>query len=766
METEGGATDGSAPGDDRASGVGQGLPWEDASVRGALLQILLDHFPAGIVLFDAEGRVRYVNPGARQHARRPPERLSLGQLSEAWGDLLDASGAVVPVEEWPASRALRGETVVRQEFHSRFLGSHLYPCLLTSVPLRAPANEIVGAVSISTFVTDATRIGDALAESLRYQRAIIAGLPVLVWSCTADGRCDYLSPQWQAYLGPDASAAAGWTDTVHPDDRDRVDDAWRSALSTEAELQCEGRLRHVGGAYRWFIIRGTPVRDGDGRLLRWFGTCGEIEDRKRFESELLRNRQFVRTVLDSLPANIAVVDRSGIILYVNRRWSQFAQENGAESDGGLGAGANYLDVCRRAAAEDSLAKTATDGLRSVLDGSHATFQLEYPCDSPEQHRWYMMTVVPFEGPEGGVIVAHSDITAHKEADLQLQAAYEQIRRLKEQLESENVYLREAATPKLRPGGLIGNSDAMRAVLEAAERVAATDSGVLILGETGTGKEMLARMIHGRSRHKERVMVTVNCAALPASLIESELFGREKGAYTGALSRQIGRFELADGSTLFLDEVGELPLDLQSKLLRVLEQGEFERVGSTRTIRVKVRIIAATNRDLEQAVAAGTFRKDLYYRLSVFPISLPPLRERKEDIPALVWSITEELGERMGKRITAIPRRTMEHLQAYAWPGNVRQLRNVIEHAMILSTGNSLPIQLPALPPERATAHAAETRGDRLAEAERRHILAVLERTKWRVRGPGGAAELLGLHEATLRARMRKLSIVRPTSGNH
>ena len=295
---------------------------------------------------------------------------------------------------------------------------------------------------------------------------------------------------------------------------------------------------------------------------------------------------------------------------------------------------------------------------------------------------------------------------------------------------------------------------MKKVLSQAEQVARTDSTVLLLGETGTGKELLARAIHSLSSRKDRPLVTVNCAALPPTLIESELFGREKGAYTGALTRMVGRFEIADGSTLFLDEIGEIPLELQGKLLRVLEEGVFERLGSTKPVHVDVRIIAATNRDLEQEVKDGKFRRDLFYRLNVFPIMIPPLRERPEDIPPLVRAMVKELEKRMGKEIDSIPRKTMEALQAYSWPGNVRELRNLIEHAMILSRGKNLEVQLP-----KARISATEAAGN-LQEMERRHVVAVLEKTGWRIAGPGGAAEILGLKRTTLQAKMKKLGIMR------
>ncbi len=308
-----------------------------------------------------------------------------------------------------------------------------------------------------------------------------------------------------------------------------------------------------------------------------------------------------------------------------------------------------------------------------------------------------------------------------------------------------------------PSSIVGESEAIREVLRQAEQVASTGSTVLILGETGTGKELVAREIHKLSRRRDRAMVKVNCAALPEALVESELFGREKGAYTGAMTSQAGRFEAAHGSTIFLDEIGELSPEAQAKLLQVIEHGELERLGSVRTRSVDVRVIAATHHDLEQAVVAGTFREDLFYRLNVFPITVPPLRERRGDIQLLVWAFVRQLGESMGKTIESIPSRALEALERYRWPGNVRELKNVVERAMILATTPTLPLQVPG------SADPGTVRDLTLDALERRHILEVLEQCGWRVRGAGGGAEILGINPATLDSRMMKLGIRRPGS---
>ena len=343
----------------------------------------------------------------------------------------------------------------------------------------------------------------------------------------------------------------------------------------------------------------------------------------------------------------------------------------------------------------------------------------------------------------------------KQADEKLQGAYAEIKRLKEQVDRENLYLRQEIKLEYSHKLVVGKSEPMRAVLKKAEQVAGTDSTVLVLGETGTGKELLARTIHEMSRRNKRAMVKTNCAALPATLIESELFGREKGAYTGALAREIGRFELADQSTIFLDEIGELPPETQSKLLRILQEGEFERLGSSKTIKVDVRVIAATSRDLPAMVKDGKFRADLFYRLDVFPIVVPPLRDRAEDIPALVWHILEEIGPRMGRKIDSVEAVTMQKLQRCAWPGNVRELRNVIERNLILSTGSAFRAEFPELE------DALDSTTRSLDEVESEYLRSILQAKGWRIRGKGGAAEVIGLKPTTIEARMKKLGIHRP-----
>jgi formate hydrogenlyase transcriptional activator len=356
-----------------------------------------------------------------------------------------------------------------------------------------------------------------------------------------------------------------------------------------------------------------------------------------------------------------------------------------------------------------------------------------------------------------ILAAHLEMAINNAQRAEaLRQALAEVERLKNRLQAENVYLQEEITTTHHRGEIIGQSRALQEVLRQVDQVAPTDATVLIQGETGTGKELIARAIHRRSQYRDRPLVKVNCATLPAGLVESELFGHEKGAFTGAVARQIGRFELADGGTMFLDEIGELPLELQAKLLRVLQEGEFERVGGAHTITVKVRVIAATNRDLTTAVQAGSFRADLFYRLNVFPLMLPPLRERQKDIPLLVEWFLARMAQKLGRALTGLSDESMARIMRYSWPGNVRELQNVIERAAILARGPLVEIDDALgqrLPPSDHLLPATS-----LQDVERAHILRVLAETHGVIEGPRGAARILDLHPNTLRFRLQKLGI--------
>jgi chemotaxis protein methyltransferase CheR len=386
------------------------------------------------------------------------------------------------------------------------------------------------------------------------------------------------------------------------------------------------------------------------------------------------------------------------------------------------------------------------------------YRVEYRLQTKSgDYRWFLAGGQAIWNSEGKAIRMSGsiqDITERKQGELDLKAALSEIKELKEKLEVERAYLQEEIKSEYNHENIIGQSNALNYIFYKVEQIAPTDTTVLILGETGTGKELVARAIHGLSPRKDRALVKVNCATLPSNLIESELFGHEKGAFTGAHARQLGRFEVANGATLFLDEIGELPLELQPKLLRVIQDGEFERLGSTGTIKVDVRLIAATNRNLEEEARRGRFREDLWYRLNIFPITVPPLRERMEDIALLVDFFVNKITKRLGKSIETIPVSVMNALEDYHWPGNVRELENVLERAVINSSGPKLHLVDELKKPSKDLSTAKKT----LNEVERDYIVRVLEQTNWKVSGQNGASQILGLDRSTLRARMRKLGI--------
>ncbi|MEN8689788.1 MAG: sigma 54-interacting transcriptional regulator, partial [Desulfobacterales bacterium] len=594
---------------------------------------------------------------------------------------------------------------------------------------------------------------DELARSEAKYRGLVENALVGVFTSTLDGRFTFAN-----------DALARMFDFEYPEQmiaRGSLD-RWRDQKDRErmlAELQQHGsvtnfEIKTITHTDRHICVLFSAKQVGNDIV----GMVMDITERKQVEEGLRRSKKFNQSVLMSLPAHIAVLDREGIVLTVNDSWRQFALENEANFPDGIGPGVNYLKICRKAADKgDETAMEGLDGIRAVLDGSSEYFEMEYPCDSPTVKRWFLMTVSPFKGIKGGAIVAHIEITPRKMAEIELRRAYDEIGQLKNQIEAESAYLQEEIKLEHNFENIIGQSQALKYVLHRVEMVADQDSTVILLGETGTGKELIARALHRLSSRNKRPLVKVNCAALPADLIESELFGREKGAFTGATTTQMGRFELANKSTLFLDEIGELPLELQAKLLRVLESGEFERLGSSRALHSDARIITATNRDLEKEVRKKRFREDLWYRLKIFPITIPPLRERTEDIPLLVDHFVQLFSKKMGKKPASlkITKSSMQALQFYAWPGNVRELKHVIEGALIISEKNKLYFDLPK------TEDGATRKLQSFEAMEREYILEVLKAKDWKIEGKDSASSILELPPSTLRSRIKKLGLKRP-----
>jgi PAS domain S-box-containing protein len=647
-------------------------------------------------------------------------------------------------------------------------------------------------------ITDRTMADVALRESRIRLGLAAASAEIALWDLHIATNCIAWTEKARELYGIDPDDPATFEkfmDIVHPEDRALVLEAVQRAISTNTEYSAEYRIVRAGNCVRWVAARGRPYFAPTGETERLLGASVDITERRSMELATRDQLRF-ETLLADLSARFVKIPSGEVDREIERALQQILDFFDGDRCGLLGVmndshsihvtHAFYREGIQRVAPDLNLADFFPQSADALVNhGAHVKFThlAELPPEfSQDLIAWTAQGVVSslkiplFMGsavryifviqtmreecvwPEeylprlrllGEIFV---NALAQKHADEELHKSYEEIRNLKDRLQVEADYLRSEIKLSHQHEEIIGQSDAITRVLKLVEQVAPANSTVLICGETGTGKELVANAIHNLGSRHGKLMVKVNCASLPSSLVESELFGREKGAYTGALTRQIGRFELADGSTIFLDEIAELPLELQAKLLRVLQEGEFERLGSPKSIKVDVRVIAATNRNIMEEVRKGNFREDLYYRLNVFPIFVPPLRERSEDIPLLTWAFVKEFGEKMGKRITRIAKRDMSALQGYSWPGNIRELRNVIEHAAIVSNRDSLEVRLPEA--RRDGSPGLVT----LEELENRHISEVLQHTGGRIKGEGGAAQLLGLNPSTLYSRMLKLGI--------
>jgi chemotaxis protein methyltransferase CheR len=504
---------------------------------------------------------------------------------------------------------------------------------------------------------------------------------------------------------------------------------------------------------KFIVLNNIKGMIEDGKLLRIWGSGRDITAQKAAEDELRQAKQRYRNVADFTYDWETWENPDDSYNYVSPSFERIT-----------GYPVQQLVNCPKLLNEIILPDDLTvwQEHRQLAHGQYKAAELQLRIRTKNgQIRWIEHICQPVHNKEGeylGVRASNRDITKRMQMAEELRRQLDQIKQLQQRIEAESIYLREEIKTEHNSENIIGNSDALNYVLYRVEQVAPTDSPVLIMGETGTGKELIARAIHNASSRSGHPLVKINCAALPASLIESELFGHEKGAFTGADTRRMGRFRVANGSTLFLDEISEIPFELQPKLLQVLQDGEFEPIGSSKTIRVDVRIIAASNRDLKYEVNHGHFRQDLFYRISVFPLTVPPLRNRKEDIPLLVDWFVDKHNRKMGKNITFIPAALIRHLQAYDWPGNVRELENVIERAMITSNNSTLE-----LTETLATAFNEKTEeklNQTLAQVERTQILNSLRNSGWKIEGTNGAAGVLGLAPSTLRDRMKKLGIRR------
>jgi formate hydrogenlyase transcriptional activator len=593
---------------------------------------------------------------------------------------------------------------------------------------------------------ESQELSDAL-EKLGQQAArlqtVIDTVPSFLWTSFPDGSKEYLNKRWYEYTGLSLEQGKGWgwKVVVHPDDLDQLVREWRALLDAPKPGELETRIRRYDGKYRWFLIRVVPQFDAEGNVVRWFGSNTDIEDRKRAETKLLEDERELRRITDAIPHTIVVLDPKGHPLFANQAMLDYT-------------GLTMQDVL----ASDFRARTFhpedLERVREEREGGLARglpFEIEQRTLRKDgQYRWLLLRYNPFRDEHARLVrwyATGTDIDDRKRAE--------------DRTRNENVALREDIVRSSMFEEIVGSSEPLRQVLVQVSKVAPTDSTVLVLGETGTGKELIARAIHNRSKRASRAFIRVNCAAIPPALIAPELFGHEKGAFTGAVQRRLGRFESADGGTIFLDEVGELPAETQVALLRVLQEREFERVGGSQTVSVDVRVIAATNGDLNSSVAEGTFRQDLFYRLNVFPIRLPALRERISDISLLVGYLIDRYAQKAGKKIRNIDRKTMDLFHAYDWPGNIRELQNVVERAVILSDGETFFVDeawLTRVTPKSAAPFVPLVAN--LAEHEREMLEAALRESEGVVGGPTGAAVKLGIPRQTLESKIRKLGINR------
>jgi PAS domain S-box-containing protein len=625
---------------------------------------------------------------------------------------------------------------------------------------RVPTDEdlalIEGAGHIALIAIERQRSQEALRsafdeirkseEELRRMTDAIAQTIVVL---NPDGRAIYANRVALEYTGlslDEVRADDFRARVFHPDDVQRLRDERQKALSVSVPFENEQRALGKDGNYRWFLIRYRPLVNESGKVIRWYATGTDIEDRKQAENKLRQNERELRQLIDFLPQHVLVLDKCGKLLQANKTMLDY---NGYTLEEMQCAGTQ--ERIGRDLHSDDLERANSE--RSAGFSRGAPFEIEERVLGKDgRYRWFLFRYKPVLN-EGGDIVrwfaTATDIEDRKHAE--------------NRIRNETVALREDIVRSSMFEEIIGSSEALREILAQVSRVAPTDSTVLILGETGTGKELIARAIHNRSKRAGHAFIRVNCAAIPPSLIASELFGHEKGSFTGAIQQRMGRFEAADGGTIFLDEVGDLPAETQIALLRVLQEREFERVGSVKPISVDVRVIAATNRDLDKAVADGTFRKDLFYRLNIFPMRIPSLGERAEDIPLLVEYFVERYAKKAGKSIRSIKKKTLELFQAYNWPGNIRELQNVVERAVILCDGETFSVdetwlryKLPRESPE--TNIPIKRLGRLAADQEREMIEAALLASQGRISGPSGAAAKLGIPRQTLESKIVSLRI--------
>jgi PAS domain S-box-containing protein len=617
-------------------------------------------------------------------------------------------------------------------------------------PLRDDQGNIVRWYAAGTDIEDRK-------QTERELRQIIDVVPQHIFVLEADGNGLYSNKVSFEYLGISSEVIqkrsySGLKKLLHPDDLDRYWHDRQQGISRGLQFEMEARFLRRDGQYRWFLLRFNPLRDEQGQVAKWYGTATDIEERKQAEDSLRRSEVYLAEAQRiSRIGSFAWKVSSGELFWSEENYRILGYEPGTKPTMEL--------IYQRIHPED-IALVQQTQERAERDGKDWDLQVRLLMpDGLVKHVRVRAHATRDDSGNLEFVGAAADVTEQHESRASLERAFAEIEKLKEELFRENLALKEEIDQTSLFEEIVGSSEPLRRVLMQVTKVAPTDSTVLITGETGTGKELIARAIHKRSARSSRAFVSANCAAIPAALIGSELFGHEKGAFTGATQRRLGRFELAEGGTLFLDEVGDLPAETQIALLRVLQERQFERIGGNQSISVDVRIIAATNRDLRAAIETGTFRSDLFYRLNVFPIDVPPLRDRKEDIPMLVEYLTERYAGKIGKKIKNIDKGTLTMFQAYHWPGNIRELQNVIERAVILCDSETFSVDEVWLHHESSLpSESSKSLGRLGANQEKQLIESALTESRGKVAGPSGAAARLGIPRSTLETKIRSLGI--------
>src|SRR5437899_1226353 len=706
-------------------------------------RLIVDTIPGFVCTLNAAGEIELLNRQVLEYFGKTTEELK----NWATSDAVHPEDLPRVIEAW--QRSINTGESYEIEFRQRRADGMYRWFQSRALPARDTDGRINGWYMLLTDIDDRKRAEDALRLNEQDLRQIVDSIPGFVATLNAQGEVEHVNRQVLESFGKGREELKNWaaSDAVHPDDLPLLIAAWRRAIETGQPIVSEHRSRRFDGIYSWCLLRGHPQKDAEGRIVRWYTLVTDIDDRKRAEDELERafdevakSEVELRTIIDAIPQLIIGIKADGKFLSANQAVLEYTglTKEDVKSE-------SFRDVFHP---EDS------ERLRDERDAAISRgvpFNYERRVRRRDgQYRWFLIQCNPLLGERGEVIrwyATGTDIHDRKQAE--------------ERTRQENVALREQIDHVFMFEEIVGSSPALKTVLSSIVRVAPTDSTVLITGETGTGKELIARAIHKGSQRAGQAFISVNCAAIPSSLIASELFGHEKGAFTGAIQRRQGRFELAHSGTIFLDEIGELPNETQISLLRVLQERQFERVGGNRVVPTDVRVITATNRDLPAAIAAGTFRADLFYRLNVFPIPVPPLRKRKEDIPMLVEYFVKRYADKMGKQIRKIDKRTLELCQAYHWPGNIRELQNIIERSVILCSGDTFWVDaawLSSQEPPRLELSGPLT--ETLQDQEKQLIEAALTESEGKVAGPGGAAAKLGIPRSTLDSKIKQLKIMK------